>query len=123
MWQPETVGRVDTSANSVEKVKGTGVLLLPVLSSFRVVVFFLPFFWVRIDFFLLCGAAFPLASSFRVVQCFFCIITVIEIVSPGYECYASVTCSVWLKLARQIQNMSTRVSRTVELRGKRVQTR
>ena len=30
--------------------------------------------------------------------------SVIDIVSPGYECSANVTCSIWLKLARQIQN-------------------
>ena len=38
------------------------------------------------------------------LKCQMWMVSVIEIILPGYEWYASVTCSTWLKKARQIQN-------------------
>ena len=51
------------------------------------------------------------------------IIIVNVIVSPGYECYTSVTCSTWSELGSTDTEQGTRVNKTVRLWMERVQTR
>ena len=50
------------------------------------------------------------------------IIIVNVIVSPGYECYTSVTCSTWSELGSTDTENGTRVNKTVGLWMERVQT-